>query len=184
MKSNSTAHDKFQIQTFTGCIVIYQRMIIYCTFSIEYFGTDMVYYISTWWTLFQKRVVRTNFDIYVFIEVVYKLTISSSINTDSIRCLICFISGSIPLLVASYSLEQCILLEIKYIFKHHRILRQQYSSTRKRSTLVVIIFTLFRNCKFQWKIYLKIYVSAETVTTGRMIANGNKRPPTEVSTRK
>jgi len=27
----------------------------------------------TWWRLFQKRVVRTKFDIYVFIKVVYTI---------------------------------------------------------------------------------------------------------------
>ena len=47
------------ITTIVWCIVKYKNIVIYIPF---YFG-------RTWWRLFQKRVVRTTFDIYVLLYI-------------------------------------------------------------------------------------------------------------------
>ena len=43
---------------------------------------DEGYSEPTWWRLFQKRFVRTNFDIYVFIMMVSKSTNINRTNND------------------------------------------------------------------------------------------------------
>jgi hypothetical protein len=45
-----------------------------------------------------------------------------------------------------------------------------------------IFFTLFMNCRFRTKIYLINHVSAETLTTGRMISSVTHSPRAEEST--
>jgi hypothetical protein len=57
---------------------------------------------------------------------------------------------------------------------------KQDRKNRLRSSLpVLLIISLLRNCKFQYRIYLINNVSAETLTTGSMIPLATNSPPSQ-----
>ena len=50
-------------------------LLLYCYQNFKLFDFPFFWYYRIWWRLFQKRLVRTTFDIYVFIIVIFKFTL-------------------------------------------------------------------------------------------------------------